>query len=62
MMRLPTSSPTEAMSFYKHIEGDTFRRIRDDEELGETLEFERKETGEITRYKSHGNYSKKLIR
>ncbi|WP_198536967.1 serine hydrolase [Salegentibacter sediminis] len=62
MMRLPTSSPTEAMSFYKHIEGDTFRRIRDDEELGETLEFERAETGEITRYKSHGNYSKKLER
>lgn len=62
MMRLPTSSPTKAMSFYKHIEGDTFRRIRDDEELGETLEFERGEAGEILRYKSHGNYSKKLNR
>ena len=60
MMRLPTSSPAEAMSFYEHIEGDTFRRIREDKELGETLKFERGESGEISRYKSHGNYSNKL--
>lgn len=62
VLALPTSSPTKAMSFYKHIKGDTFRRIRDDDELGETLEFERGNKGEITRYKSHGNYSKKLNR
>ncbi|MGY5849124.1 serine hydrolase [Salegentibacter sp. F14] len=62
MIGLPTDSPAEAMRFYKHIEGDTFKRIRDDKELGETLEFERGSTGEITRYKSHGNYSKKTKR
>lgn len=62
MMNLPTSSPVDAMTFYKHIEGDIFRRIRDDNEMGETLVFERGNDGEVMRFKSHGNYSDKLIR
>lgn len=33
---LPSSSPANSMTFYEHIESDTFRRIRDDGELGET--------------------------
>ncbi len=59
---LPSEKPGESMTFYKHIEGDTFRRIRDDQELGETLIFERNKTGKIIRYKHHGNYSKKIDR
>lgn len=61
MMSLPASSPVDAMTFYKHVEGDTFRRIRDDDELGETLVFER-DNGEIKRYQSHGNFSEKKSR
>jgi len=59
---LPSEKPGESMIFYKHIEGDTFRRIRDDEELGETLVFERDKNGKIIHYKQHGNYSKKIDR
>jgi len=59
---LPSEKPGDSMTFYKHIEGDTFRRIRDNDELGETLVFERDENGNITQYKSHGNYSKKINR
>lgn len=59
---LPSEKPGDSMTFYKHIEGDTFRRIRDNDELGETLVFERDKNGGIIQYKSHGNYSKKINR
>lgn len=58
---LPSEKPEEDMTFYKYIEGDTFRRIRDDEELGETLIFERDKNGKITKFISHGYYSEKII-
>lgn len=61
-LRLPSDNPGEAMTFYKHVEGDTFRRIRDNDELGETLVFERDGNGKITQMQSHGNYSKKINR
>ncbi len=57
---LPTDAPGKAMTFFKHIEGDVFRRIRDDDELGETLTFERDSSGKIVRVESHGNYSDKI--
>ncbi len=56
MINLPTTSPAEAMTFYKHIEGDTFKRLRDDEELGETVVFERDAAGKVVRYSQHNNY------
>lgn len=59
---LPSESPASSMTFFRHIEGDTFRRIRDDGELGETLVFERDKDGHIFRTKSHCNYSVKLSR
>ncbi|MFY0627631.1 MAG: serine hydrolase [Reichenbachiella sp.] len=59
---LPSEKPGESMTFYKHIEGDTFRRIRDDEELGETRIFERDKNGRIINYRQHGNYSKRIDR
>ena len=61
-MSLPSEKPGESMTFFKHIEDDTFRRIRDDDELGETLIFERDKNGQIIRFKRHGNYSKKINR
>jgi len=59
---LPTDEPGERMTFYKHIEGDTFRRIRDNDELGETIIFERDENGKIYRYMQHNNYQKRIDR
>ena len=59
---LPSNNPSESMTFYKHIKGDTFRRIRDDEELGETFVFERDQKGKIINSTSHGNFLKKIDR
>jgi CubicO group peptidase (beta-lactamase class C family) len=59
VLDLPTENPANAMTLFKHVEGDTFRRVRDDGELGEALVFERDVNGSITRYQRHGNYSNK---
>lgn len=59
-LNLPSESPVKSITFFRHIEGDTFRRIRDDCELGETLVFERNAQGEITQFKQHNNYSRKI--
>ena len=61
-LSLPSDNPAESMTFYKHIEGDTFQRIRDNDELGETLVFERDKEGKIIQFSSHGNYNKKINR
>lgn len=59
-LTLPSESPVKSMSFFRHIEGDKFRRIRDDGELGETIVFERNPQGEIIHFIQHNNYSKKI--
>jgi CubicO group peptidase (beta-lactamase class C family) len=56
LLNLPSKSPADSMTLYKHIEGDTFRRIRSNEELGEKLLFERDLNGMIVRMKIHENY------
>jgi CubicO group peptidase (beta-lactamase class C family) len=61
LLYLPAGSPADAMTLFKHIAGDTFRRVRDDGELGEVLEFERNDEGQITRLKHHGNYYSKMV-
>lgn len=61
-LNLPADNPGASMTFYKHITGDTFRRIREGDELGETLIFERDKNGNIIQFKVHGNYSKKIMR
>ncbi len=61
-IRLPTDNPVDAMTFYKHEEGDTFRRIRDNGEPGEALIFERNSDGEVIRMGSHNNSSPKITR
>jgi hypothetical protein len=50
------------MTFYKHVEGDIFRRVRKDKTLGETLTFIRDQDGKITKIERHGNYSAKINR
>lgn len=47
ILDLPSSSPAEAMTLYKHIEGDVFRRIRSNDELGEALSFKRGPDGKV---------------
>ncbi len=62
ILSLPSNEPAEAMSFYKHIEVDVFRRIRKDKTLGETLTFLRDKDGTITKYERHGNFSQRINR
>ena len=62
LLDLPSDTPSNSMTFFKHVKDDTFRRIRDDEEFGETLVFERDDDGQIIRFKRRNNYSVKLKR
>lgn len=57
---LPSDNPAQSMTFFKHIEGDTFRRMRSDGALGETVTFLRDANGKVTRYEQHGNYYSKI--
>ncbi len=59
-MSLPTNDPAGSMTFYKHIEGDIFRRVRDNGEMGEELVFERDDNGMVVRMLQHNNYSKRI--
>lgn len=57
---LPSINPAKEMELLKHIEGDTFRRIRKDKTLGEAFIFERDAKGKIVRVKQHTTYSQKI--
>ena len=59
---LPTSNPGNSMTMYKHVEGDVFRRIRKNKELGEALIFYRDENGKVSKLSSHGNFSVKMVK
>ncbi len=57
---LPSNNPVESMNKLRHVDGDTFRRVRDDGELGEAYIFHRDESGTIESYSVHGNFSRKV--
>lgn len=59
VMGLPTNNPS-SFSILKHVEGDTFRRERDNGELGETVVFERDANGQVVKMWQHQNYSLKM--
>jgi CubicO group peptidase (beta-lactamase class C family) len=55
-MGIPTDDPAGSITKFKKVEDDVFRRVRDNGELGEYLNFERDADGEIVRVKSFSNY------
>lgn len=59
-LNLPSRSPGDSMTMYQHIEGDTFRRIRDDNELGETMVYQRDQAGQVNAYETHTNIYTKI--
>jgi CubicO group peptidase (beta-lactamase class C family) len=59
VMGLPSNNPS-SFGILKHVEGDTFRRKRDDGELGETVVFERDDDGKVIKMWQHQNYSLKM--
>lgn len=60
MVSLPADNPVQGFTLFKHIGGDIFRRIRDDETLGEELVFERDKSGKVIRFIRHSNYYPKI--
>jgi CubicO group peptidase (beta-lactamase class C family) len=57
---LPSENPAKRLILLKHSEGDTFRRLRKDETLGEEVVFERDVTGKVVRMWQHSNYQNKI--
>jgi len=60
LVSLPADNPASGLTLLKHIEGDTFRRLRDDETLGEEIVFERDRSGRVFRFLRHSNYYPKI--
>ncbi|MBN1221999.1 MAG: serine hydrolase [Candidatus Aminicenantes bacterium] len=57
---LPSGNPAQGMGLLKHIEGDTFRRLRKDETLGAEVVFERNESSRVVRFWEHSNFHNKI--
>ncbi|MBY6204561.1 serine hydrolase [Halomonas denitrificans] len=62
VLGLAGSNPAEGMARLKHVEGTTYARVRDDDSLGETYEFELGPDGRATRFKVHSIYVDRLDR
>ncbi len=60
VLGLPTDNPAQRLTLLKHIESDTFRRIRDDKTLGEEVLFERDADGNVIRMWQHSNFEDKI--
>jgi len=61
MVSLPTEDPLERLTKLKHIDGHTFKRIRDDKELGEEILFVVDEkSGQVIKMWQHNNYRIKI--
>jgi CubicO group peptidase (beta-lactamase class C family) len=57
---LPTTDPLNALMKLEHVDGDTFRRKRDDGSLGEEVRFEVDGAGRVTRMWRHSNFYPKV--
>jgi CubicO group peptidase (beta-lactamase class C family) len=60
IMHLPANNPSESLTELKRVEGNIFRRVRDDGELGEEVIFEVGDDGKITRFVQHSQYSNRI--
>jgi CubicO group peptidase (beta-lactamase class C family) len=57
---LPHKTPKDGMTLFKHFRGDTFRRIRSDDTLGEEITFEKDASGKVSKLWQHSNYLTKM--
>ena len=60
MVSFPTEKPLDNITRLKHISGNTFKRIRDNDELGEEIVFELGVDGEVARLRRHSNVFPKV--
>lgn len=59
IITFPTNNPHQ-FERIQHADGDHFRRIRENDELGEVVRFERNRSGRVTRFWQHSNYQNKI--
>ena len=57
VISLPTDNPLDSLTKLKHVGENTFRRVRDDGNLGEEVVFELGPDGKVTRLIWHSNYA-----
>jgi hypothetical protein len=60
MLGLPTATPARDLRKLRHVEGDTFRRVRADDELAEAVIFLRDAQGRVTGFQQHRNVSPRI--
>jgi CubicO group peptidase (beta-lactamase class C family) len=60
ILDLKSADPANDMFLLKHVAGDSFRRIRKDEALGEEIRFERDLNGKVIRIWQPSNYANKI--
>jgi len=54
---VPTNNPMRSLTKYKQVGENTFKRVRDDGDLGEAVTFELGPDGSVTRLVRNSNYS-----
>ena len=57
LVSLPSDDPY--ISLYKHIEGDVFKKILNNNDLGQELKIIRDDNNKVVAYKTHQNIYKK---
>jgi CubicO group peptidase (beta-lactamase class C family) len=60
MVSFPSDTPTEDLETLQHVDGHTFRRVRDNGELGEEVVFEVDSDGTVTGLRRHSNVYERL--
>jgi len=60
LVGLPDGHPLDDLTKLKHVSKHTFRRIRDDGELGEEIVFEVGDDGNVIKMWQHSNYCTKV--
>jgi CubicO group peptidase (beta-lactamase class C family) len=60
MMSLPTDQPLRSLTRLQHMQGDTFRRLNDDGELGLEVIFERDADGRVIRLWNPLNFQNRV--
>ena len=60
LVGFPTEDPLDGLTRLKHIEGHTFRRILDDDELGREVSFELDAQGQVVRMWTPTNFSDRI--
>ncbi len=60
MLSLPTDTPRRALTELRHVEGNTFRQVRRDGELGGEVIFDTDDQGRVIRIRNPINYATRV--